>query len=743
MDDREWVERFQHDIDPQPTPGPQPDKQQLPASYRQLLEVAARLGQADFSSHSHIRSSLRARLLKTEASSKAGHYSPRRSLPLAIRYVAAAALLLLLAIGLSWAIEKFVPRNISGSSPLVTTGPIIVLDDYIGIPRPMVLEINGQTQAAAIGSYCWAKERQGQSLRQECADTIGLPTPRDPLRISSPVSARLRSPYPMTASQLSLVIMPIGADTKAYDQSNSEFFWKFTMGQVVYVPLQPEPVFQLVLSDGLYAFNLQASFPELGTVTYGFLVLVENSQPTATVPIAPTVEPPTAAPTEAPPAGETAVPAGPEGFYATQQAQRETQIAARATASPFPTALPVDVTPGSPASASATRGGLTLEVRLSKDQFVAGEGGQAQVTLRNDGPEPLFIGGDGRHLASVNLLDDQGIAPDPWPFSWLWLMSGPPYQLKLEPGQQQSETLQFQVPPLDNNPATTYALWAETRFSRADPIQPEGADNVWLRLESGPINLKVTSPGPANRLRVDLQADRTGWELKVTGPDGKAPAGLMWGEIGASSSGATGAGPLHLSPDGTASGSWEESLFGGDAQMVTGGWVAAEGYVTAPFSQTIPGTQSSGLPIPSMGMNAILRQTYTTLAAAQASLGFPIAQMDQPPLGAFLTSVQVEWPGTGVVNILQKFQLADGRWLVLEQYATTYDDNNYGWGQARWDMEAQKVAVNGAEAYAIQHNGWLRLDWKTGKTGFELSVPAQSLSLEDLIQLAGDVTGKK
>ena len=76
------------------------------------------------------------------------------------------------------------------------------------------------------------------------------------------------------------------------------------------------------------------------------------------------------------------------------------------------------------------------------------------------------------------------------------------------------------------------------------------------------------------------------------------------------------------------------------------------------------------------------------------------------------------------------------KWLELTQMVYSQADQYGGWGQARYDMEAQAVSINGLEGYFVQHAGWLRLDWKADGMGFELSAPAQSMSLADMIQLA-------
>ncbi|MCC7354539.1 MAG: hypothetical protein IT330_12395, partial [Anaerolineae bacterium] len=83
---------------------------------------------------------------------------------------------------------------------------------------------------------------------------------------------------------------------------------------------------------------------------------------------------------------ETPATVGPGG-YSTLMVVRDTAVAVRATASPFPTAGPPTVQPGQPARVFAQRGGLSLRLEVTKDTYLAGEGGRAEIALSNDGPE--------------------------------------------------------------------------------------------------------------------------------------------------------------------------------------------------------------------------------------------------------------------------------------------------------------------------------------------------------------------
>jgi hypothetical protein len=256
------------------------------------------------------------------------------------------------------------------------------------------------------------------------------------------------------------------------------------------------------------------------------LALLVACAPTA--PVVTTSVPPTEAPPEAPLPTSTIVT--PPSAYANQDAARQATIVARATPSPFPTSGPSTVQLGEPSVAAARRDGLSLEVRLPKDTYLAGEGNRAEVTLRNDSPEMVIVQCDREHSSWLMLLDDQGHELAPWPWT---PMLGPGWNRcfgkELAPGQVLTDTFTLQIPAAPEGTGQAHALWVETRFSRSSPDTPQGSDNLWMHLAAGPIPLQVIPPEPAQRLVADLQADREGWHLYVTDADGQVPPGPLWG----------------------------------------------------------------------------------------------------------------------------------------------------------------------------------------------------------------------
>ena len=435
----------------------------------------------------------------------------------------------------------------------------------------------------------------------------------------------------------------------------------------------------------------------------------------------------------------TVTAAALEGFYATRQADYQATIEARATASPFPTALPMTLAQGQPSSARGQREGLILEVHLPKDSYIAGEGGLAELTIRNEGPETVFINGSGDDLASLELLDERGRRPDVWPLSFSRYMSRRPYLQKLAPGDVVSKTLQFQIPPPEQKPSSLLYFWVETRFSRPTLENPEGADNLWLRLEAGPIKLTITPPNSSNYLKVDWQFDRRGWHLSVNSPQGEIPSDRFWGEISVASPNSVCTGPLRgeQATPGEWAGAWKDCPLGEGQQVFAGGWIATEGHVTQEFSSILPG-EGNAKEILGLSASAQKREDLSSVKDAQAAVDFPIFALAPLVSGSTLENVHIEkCCGKDITStsVEQQVKLPDESWMALtETVSPAYA--NAGWGVARYEWEALQADVHGQTSYAIQRFGWWYLDWKIGDITLEMRAPTAELSLTELLRIA-------
>ena len=388
---------------------------------------------------------------------------------------------------------------------------------------------------------------------------------------------------------------------------------------------------------------------------------------------------------------------------------------------------------------------LSWKFGCQKISYLAGEGGLAEVEIRNEGPETIFIAGNGSDLASLELLDERDRQPDVWPFSFTRNSPGPAYLQKLAPGDVLAKTLQFQVPPLEQHPLSPLYFWAETRFSRPEPDNLEGPDNIWLRLEAGPIKLNIIPPDSSDILNVDWKVDRQGWRLSVKSPKGQIPSDQFWGEIGAASSNSVCWGSLRgeRPTPGEWAGSWQECSLAEGSQIIARGWIATHGYVTQEFSSTLPG---KGNVRQMLGLSASepKREDYSSIKDARAAVDFPIFALAPLLSDSTLGNVHTEkccGKDMTETSVEQQVLLPSGAWMVLTQMVSSTSYTGAGWGLARYDQEAVPVDIHGQAGYAIQRFGWWYLDWKIGETGFELRAAGASHSLEDLLKVARRVGG--
>ena len=141
-----------------------------------------------------------------------------------------------------------------------------------GSPPPASLEIDGTTQTAGVGTYCWNSDTAGI-----CVDKIGLPTSKDPLIATSPVTARLTLPLADIPTQLVLSVFPASEGNEVkIDEGGEEFrYWMPAERLSRELALQTSQDMTLELDPGLYVFYIFAVWESYGDVSYGFLVEVK------------------------------------------------------------------------------------------------------------------------------------------------------------------------------------------------------------------------------------------------------------------------------------------------------------------------------------------------------------------------------------------------------------------------------------------------------------------------------------
>jgi hypothetical protein len=144
-------------------------------------------------------------------------------------------------------------------------------------PPPALLEIDGNEQTSGIGSNCWKEENETYSL---CEDKIGIITPAEPLVTMSPFTAHLTLPLQEPLEELGFSATRVTDDDELREAVNDVRAWGFqgNMGNWYRLPLEREPDMNLSLEPGLYVLVVGAKWEDIGSVTYGFLVQVNDPE---------------------------------------------------------------------------------------------------------------------------------------------------------------------------------------------------------------------------------------------------------------------------------------------------------------------------------------------------------------------------------------------------------------------------------------------------------------------------------
>ena len=142
-------------------------------------------------------------------------------------------------------------------------------------PPPAILEIDGNEQTSGIGDNCWKEENQTSGL---CADYKGKITPTEPLLTTSPFTALLRLPLQEPPEELEFRTFRVTDDDELKESANDVRVWNIKGNALNRYkrPFEREPEFNLSLPPGLYVFIAGAEWKDKGSVSYGFLVQIND-----------------------------------------------------------------------------------------------------------------------------------------------------------------------------------------------------------------------------------------------------------------------------------------------------------------------------------------------------------------------------------------------------------------------------------------------------------------------------------
>jgi hypothetical protein len=155
-------------------------------------------------------------------------------------------------------------------SEILPEMPIGEVDD---IRPPLAsLAIDGASQTAGLGTYCWTDVSQGMGL---CIDAIGIATPQDALVASSPFTAQFSIPVDEVPRDVVVTVRAVTPDIEMNETASDFRWWAYAEGETYQLPLEREPALELALEPGLYVLDLFVGWETLGDASYGFLVEVE------------------------------------------------------------------------------------------------------------------------------------------------------------------------------------------------------------------------------------------------------------------------------------------------------------------------------------------------------------------------------------------------------------------------------------------------------------------------------------
>lgn len=148
--------------------------------------------------------------------------------------------------------------------------------DYV-LPPIAMLEVNGQTQEAGLGSYCWTSAGVNT-----CYDLAGISTPLSPLELTEfPANAKFHFKTNLAPDKLTMAVIPIAQDQDFRWADDFHRLWNPNLAETWSGSLPPKvsvdypfQKIEFTNGDGLYIIHASASWQNLGDVSYGFLIQI-------------------------------------------------------------------------------------------------------------------------------------------------------------------------------------------------------------------------------------------------------------------------------------------------------------------------------------------------------------------------------------------------------------------------------------------------------------------------------------
>lgn len=176
---------------------------------------------------------------------------------------------------------------------ITACGPVTAVPEVkptlIITPPPATLEVDGVTQMAGIGSYCWSSG--GVISKSFCADMAGIPTASDPLVLAEfPVNAKFHFEMELAPDDVTMSVMPARSGQELVGADSAHRLWNPSEGWSGSLPPKvnfeyPFQETEFVSGNGLYVILISAYWKDRGDASYGFLIQIgAGNQPVDATP---------------------------------------------------------------------------------------------------------------------------------------------------------------------------------------------------------------------------------------------------------------------------------------------------------------------------------------------------------------------------------------------------------------------------------------------------------------------------
>jgi len=150
------------------------------------------------------------------------------------------------------------------------------LTQYYGSPEPATLTIEGRAYESAIGTTSWRVIMPDGRTGEVIGDAFAIITPAEPITAASPFTVKLELPLPFPPARLIYDLTAFAEDGKEPGSTADISRWQPQAAEQFSLPLLSRQELTLAPASGLYVLHIFVEWEDLGYVSCGFLLKVEE-----------------------------------------------------------------------------------------------------------------------------------------------------------------------------------------------------------------------------------------------------------------------------------------------------------------------------------------------------------------------------------------------------------------------------------------------------------------------------------